>query len=423
MDAGRTIQTRELVRCQFHPRQPINVCPAVEVSALVKRSFTLLAFLCCHPWMFLILAQQITSNMAWRILMGAGHSHGPFEEEDEHDHDHGLEHEPEYTLDVRVAAIFVVLVAALIMGLPPIIMKYFQNPDALFARLLRAFAGGTILSLAVIHVIPEAMFQLAGLTEYSFGGVAVLGGILILLVIDSCLQAAWAPKSSVVAHSDTTPSQSEGTSQATGPIKNSDVKVAVADEGNFRPSATHTHHCLRSLSQERWVSASAQSPSNNLKQGLTAYTMELGCIFHSVIIGIGLGVMTDDRAMVVAMMIALAIHQGLEGLSVGSVLGMTNFSRVKKIIMLLMYCVTTPIGIAVGIALSASYDPASITSRAVQGAFNGVSGGMLLYISLLQLIAEEFTRQDVLSQPRTLALMHLALWLGVGAMCVLAIWA
>jgi zinc transporter 1/2/3 len=396
--------------------------------------------------MLLQLAEQISSTMLWRTLMGAGHAHGPFEEESAHDHDHEEHehgaHESEYTLDLRIAAIFVVFAAALIMGLPPIYAKHFQNPDALFARLLRAFAGGTILSLALVHIIPSAIFQLAGLTQYSFGGVAVLAGIFILMAIDSALQAAWAPKSATGHHSSrsshdachrSASAQSHGQhGQSRNPGsddspagRTGDIKVILQEDGRSGSlrGPTHTHHCLRGLSQEQWVASADMSSSQSLKQCVTAYTLELGCIFHSVIIGIGLGVMTGDRGMVITMMVALSIHQGLEGLSVGSVLGVTDFTRLKKTIMLLMYCITTPIGIAIGIALSASYDPASITSRAVEGAINGISGGMLLYISLLQLIAEEFTRQDILAQPGRLALMHLALLLGLGSMCVIAIWA
>ncbi len=45
-------------------------------------------------------------------------------------------------------------------------------------------------------------------------------------------------------------------------------------------------------------------------------------------------------------------------------------------------------GIA-GIAIASSYDPSSERARAAQGCLNGVSGGMLLYISLVQLVAED----------------------------------
>ncbi len=65
--------------------------------------------------------------------------------------------------------------------------------------------------------------------------------------------------------------------------------------------------------------------------------MELGCIFHSVIIGIGMGVIVNDRHLVATLMIALTVHQGLEGLSLASVLALTPFSRTKRVLMLLMY--------------------------------------------------------------------------------------
>lgn len=52
--------------------------------------------------------------------------------------------------------------------------------------------------------------------------------------------------------------------------------------------------------------------------------------------------------------------------------------------MILTYSLTCPVGIAVGMAIAETYDPDSTRSRGVQGAFNGVSGGMLLYIALVQ---------------------------------------
>lgn len=46
--------------------------------------------------------------------------------------------------------------------------------------------------------------------------------------------------------------------------------------------------------------------------------------------------------------------------------------------MVALYSATTSIGIAIGIAVSASYDAEGVTAKAVQGTLNGVSGGMLL---------------------------------------------
>jgi zinc transporter 1/2/3 len=80
-------------------------------------------------------------------------------------------------------------------------------------------------------------------------------------------------------------------------------------------------------------------------------------------------------------------------------------------------------GIAIGITIASRYDPNSIVNRAVQGGLNGVSGGMLLYIGLNQLLAEEFSQGDLTVRPGLRFCMYLAVVLGAGAMCALGIWA
>ncbi len=94
-------------------------------------------------------------------------------------------------------------------------------------------------------------------------------------------------------------------------------------------------------------------------------------------------------------------------------------------IMAVTYAMTTPLGIAVGIAIASSYDPNSMSALAVQGVFNSISGGLLLYIGLVQLIAEDFTRMEA-DQTRGLLFRlstYGALALGMAAMAMLAVWA
>jgi len=215
------------------------------------------------------------------------------------------------------------------------------------------------------------------------------------------------------------------------------------DDHDDHHASLHTHQCLRSSSAQRWQLASgpgagAGSPANvgtpaeratraaalrALKLTIGAYAMELGCIFHSFIIGMGLGVVVSGRGYVATMLGALTVHQALEGLSLGSVLARTGFSRVHQAAMVLTYSLTTPLGIAVGIAITGAYDPDSKTALAVQGALNGLSGGMLLHIALFQIVAEEFSREDLLARPKLRLGLYSSLLMGAGLMCVLAIWA
>jgi hypothetical protein len=50
---------------------------------------------------------------------------------------------------------FVILAGALLFGLPTLLLKQFQDPDAVVPRLLRGFAGGVIVALALVHIIPS----------------------------------------------------------------------------------------------------------------------------------------------------------------------------------------------------------------------------------------------------------------------------
>ena len=123
--------------------------------------------------------------------------------------------------------------------------------------------------------------------------------------------------------------------------------------------------------------------------------MEAGCIFHSVLIGLGLGVTVLARRQVLALTLALTFHQMLEGVSLGAIVAASRFPGRKAVGMVAAYAVTTPLGVLLGIAVASTYDADGTAARTVQGVLNGVSAGMLLYISLIQQLSEDFTRSDL----------------------------
>jgi zinc transporter ZupT len=170
----------------------------------------------------------------------------------------------------------------------------------------------------------QALEQLEGLPlnfPVPIGGCAILVGILLLIILDSTLAGILAPES------------------YRNELQEEDSN-SVITEPSARKGALH--HCHGSSSPTPQSEAAAAMKS--IRQGVTAVTMELGCIFHSVIIGIGVGVITGDKQLVLTMITALAIHQGLEGLALGSVLALTKFSTIKKVLMLFLYSITTPAG-------------------------------------------------------------------------------
>ncbi len=93
--------------------------------------------------------------------------------------------------------------------------------------------------------------------------------------------------------------------------------------------------------------------------------------------------------------------------------------------MICTYALMTPLGVAIGIGVSDTYDPESKTALATQGTLDSISGGLLLYVSLVMLVAEDFSRSDLQKAGGFLIhlAMYLALILGAALMAMLAIWA
>ncbi|KAG2495363.1 hypothetical protein HYH03_006631 [Edaphochlamys debaryana] len=359
------------------------------------------------------------------------------------------------TLPLRIAAIFIILTTGLIGGLPPLFLKIFRDPTSAVTQLVRSFAAGVILALALVHIIPEAVTEMEGLggIEYPIGGVCVLFGVVLMVLLEHLAHLMHGDGGDGHKHGAARALRPDaadsGWSEGASPLKAvSSLKVipAVGDvEADPTPGAgackgdhahshhagavaeaasEHTHVCVSRGPASNWLSSAASDVIGTARDQIVAMLFELGCIFHSFIIGLSLGVNQTDLTEVRSLLIALAFHQWLEGISLSSVIIRGGFSRLKGCGMVVLYSLTCPIGIAIGIAIASSYDGESERARGIQGAFNGVSGGMLLYISLVQLVAEDMS---LMLPGRNSALIRmgcsLALALGAASMCILAIWA
>ncbi|KAJ9514999.1 hypothetical protein QJQ45_017004 [Haematococcus lacustris] len=353
--------------------------------------------------------------------------------EDEHD-----EASSEGTLDIRIVALFAILVSGLFGGLPPLYLKVqsaitrhqsiftaaagcypcslarcsrdiqvFRKPGAPLPRLLRAMSAGIILALACIHIIPESTADLGRLADlldppYDVSGCTIVFGVILMVVLQSIAHSSMASASvakagsagalpSICVSPDHAESANTGGQAHVNP-KHVPVVVISATPGQ-NALDPHGHICART---NHMAMQAAAISSSSLRQQAMAMMFELGCIFHSFIIGLTLGVETEDRQAVIGLTVALCFHQWLEGIALGGFIINAGLSAWKGMTMIVVYSLTCPIGVAAGLKLADSYDPSSVTALAVQGVLNGVSGGMLLYVALVMIIAEDFTRQDTL---------------------------
>lgn len=91
----------------------------------------------------------------------------------------------------------------------------------------------------------------------------------------------------------------------------------------------------------------------------------------------------------------------------------------------LVFSLTTPIGVALGIVISSSYDPTSVAALLTEGILDAISTGILLYMGYVNLLAVEFNLNGEIRREskKVKAMCFLALWMGVAVMAVIGIYA
>jgi len=103
-----------------------------------------------------------------------------------------------------------------------------------------------------------------------------------------------------------------------------------------------------------------------------------------------------------------------------------GFSYGTTAYMCLMFAVTTPMGIILGMALFAltGYDDSNPNALIMEGLLGSISSGILIYMALVDLISVDFFHNKLMnSTPRLKKISFLALTLGSTAMSILALWA
>ncbi|BDA43961.1 Fe(2+) transport protein 1 [Coccomyxa sp. Obi] len=283
-----------------------------------------------------------------------------------------------FATQLRVGGLFVILVASAIGAFIPLLSRNNRLPKVFV--LGQTFAAGVVLATGFVHVLPDADTALSNpclgfTTDFPVAFVLAAFAAILTLAIEVSIAA--------LLRAGLTP-------------RGVDVKQSAPDEKE-----------------------QARTQAN-----IMSYTLEAGIIFHSIFIGIGYGASTDLN-IIKPLSIALLFHQGFEGLALGSSFVLAGYSRLKYGLMAAAFILITPIGIAIGLGISSSFNSNSRAALASEGAFNSISAGILIHTALVGLLHPMFTEQQG-HPPLKGWLMPFAMIFalaGCGAMCVIAIWA
>ncbi|KAI8613663.1 Zinc/iron permease [Chytriomyces sp. MP71] len=273
-----------------------------------------------------------------------------------------------------------------------------KNPSLLLLNVLqlcKMFGIGVIAATAWIHLLPDAFSQFGspclpeGWASYGPNYVGLFG--LIAAFIVQLIETG------IV-------------------VKKSDANESHKD---------HNHHetAVHEASDATVVREQSPIQYSRGDKETSVILLETGILFHSLIIGITLGVTPDDGFS--SLLAAVCFHQLFEGMALGVLIGNLNFQATTRALLCLLYPLTTPLGIGIGIGVRNFYNGNSGSLIVTQGIFDSLSAGILFYNTYTELMSEEISHNTTFYkfQAKFKAACFFAMYLGAAAMAVVGIWA
>ncbi|KAI1800023.1 ZIP zinc/iron transport family [Daldinia bambusicola] len=343
-------------------------------------------------------------------------------------------------MGVRISSIFVILVGSLLGAVLPVVLargsKVNVNGTAFF--IAKYFGSGVIIGTAFMHLLSPAFEALKSpclpdgpINDYDWAAGICLMTVFVMFTIEllaSRFDFFGHSHSEVDAADPSLDILKKGSQVSPSPVQ--DLESASKENGtgnttgglptdlSYPPGGEdHLGHQREHHDNDGYSAFAAQ---------MTAiFILEFGVIFHSIFIGLTLAVAGEEFTV---LYVVLVFHQTFEGLGLGSRLATAQWPRSKAwmpYVLAFAYAISTPISIAIGLGVRSTLQPGSPKSLVINGVFDSISAGILIYTGLVELLAHEFMFNEYMRNAglkvQLSALGCVAL--GCGLMAVLAEWA
>ena len=339
------------------------------------------------------------------------------------------------TLGLKIIAAIEIMIASFSGSCLPFVYIYLNqvelkslDQEPLFF-ILKSISCGVIIGVALLHLLPDGDESLS--THYSYPVSYLMAGVGIIISLTLEQFSMWLV--STTSASLKQRNTIDNSQNLENPL-HEDPTIPSRIKSNERASDfINAKHSLGSSTAEMVAASRAQSvceadmlvqifaDSNDIKTLIKAYILECAIAVHSIIMGISLGAMnSNEKGSIKVLMIAYSIHQFLEGISLGCALSSAQLSPFKLSSLITFFVCTLPIGIFIGIGISSGD---SLTTTVIEGVFNSIAAGILIYVSMVEMMAEEFGNVVVRNNYLLKVGMILAIFFGIAGMAILAIWA
>ncbi|RYP68585.1 hypothetical protein DL771_006557 [Monosporascus sp. 5C6A] len=357
-------------------------------------------------------------------------------------------------MGLRISAIFVILVGSLLGAMLPVVLARYSKLRAGPAFFIaKYFGSGVIIATAFMHLLSPAYEALSSpclpegaITSYDWAAGICLMTIFVMFTMElvvSNFDIFGSHSHKEVEKPDSSPNGLHKGSQTSTPTLQPDTRNQSQDLETQRAGGANAESHNRNASVpvlphdvsyppggddhlgHRCEHTENDSYSAFAAQIMAIFILEFGVVFHSIFIGLTLAVSGDEFTV---LYIVLVFHQSFEGLGLGSRLATVPWPKSKeymRYMLATLYAISTPVAIAIGLGIRESLEPGSPKTLIVNGVFDAISAGILIYTGLVELLAHEFMFNSQMRKAglkvQLLALGCVAL--GAGVMALLAKWA
>ncbi|KAL4398835.1 zinc ion transmembrane transporter [Malassezia pachydermatis] len=305
-------------------------------------------------------------------------------------------------LGTRIGALFVILVTSAIFTLFPIVTKRVPRlaiPGPIY-DFAKYFGSGVIIATGFVHLLEPATDELSApclndnFQNYPMAYAFCLISMMCLFVGEffayrfgtlllekkGISQLGGALHHHAAGHTDAHQHQNE---TVVSEVEHEDN--AVLDEQDVKKpmSPTDEEHGLLMMNKA----------STGTTEIVGVFVLELGVVFHSVIIGLTLATTPwDGDEKFPVLFPVIVFHQLFEGLGLGSRLAFLprSLGTWLPCLMAIGYSLCTPVGMAIGLGVRSTYTQNTPTGNYVTGIFDAISAGILIYTGLVELLAHDF---------------------------------
>lgn len=309
-------------------------------------------------------------------------------------------------LQTKVLVLCLLATLRLLFGLIPLRIARSLTPGPRVEHavsLCLCFGGGVLLATCFVHMLPEVRESLSKAnidSNFPYAELLVCCGFFLVNIIEEIVH--WI----VNVHSITSDDNS------------SQTRVKSAKIAPAHSHAVLLHASSLSIEKPR-VSSSPEVPLSDQESTkwlghLRGLLVVVALSFHSIFEGLAIGLQPTPRD-VWYLFTAVSIHACAILFCMGLELVTSGTRLVHAIVYMVTLAVVSPIGVAIGIAVTTS-DVDSAVHALIVGVLQGFAAGTILYITFFEILERERRKQTGCSQLRLLfILLGFALMVGLQA--------